>query len=109
MVMSFSSNPEPSAPEEDEMGERTNPDHTFENRVRAAGHRCHALWEMRGPKDTNVAWIVAYAIDGKGPVLVQTYEDGDGWDAFSPCRSNEVGATVTDALTRLGVTVQESA
>jgi hypothetical protein len=75
------------------------PDHTLEDALRARGIRIHALWENRGPRDTNIAWIVYYAV-GNAIVIVQTYKDHDGWDAFTSLPALSIDATIDDVIAR---------
>jgi hypothetical protein len=58
-------------------------------------------WEIPGPKDTEIAWLSCYFI-GAGICIVETFRDG-GWNAFTPCDSIEVEATLADVLNRCGV------
>lgn len=81
---------------------KTYPDRTLENAIRAAGHRCPCLWEMRGPKNTEVAWIVAYAV-GHSVVMVQTFKNGNGWNAYSSAPTIRVDDTIADVLERAGL------
>jgi hypothetical protein len=81
---------------------RTYPDQTLENAARAAGIDIAVFWEMRGPPNTFVDWMVAYSI-GHTPVIVQTYKNGNGWNAFTPCQSIAVDETIADVFKRCGV------
>jgi hypothetical protein len=85
------------------MKEKVYPNQTLEKLVRMFGQQCSVLWEMKGPKDTDVAWIVAYSINGT-VVLVQTYGSG-GWEAYTPCGINDTDATFRDVLHRCNVKV----
>jgi hypothetical protein len=79
------------------------PDRTLETRVREAGARVAVMWQMRGPKDTGVAWLECFQIGERGDlVIVETFKHG-GWNAFSAPHSNSVNATVADTLERCGV------
>jgi hypothetical protein len=86
---------------------KTYPDQTFERAARDAGAWVHVLWEQPGPKDTLIAWNVAYNVNG-APVIVQTYKDGDGWNVFTCAVTNDVQASIADALARCGVTVPKA-
>jgi hypothetical protein len=62
------------------------PDHTLELALRALCAKANragpvVLWEMKGPLKTQVAWLVAYEINGK-LVIVETFKDGS-WTAFA--------------------------
>lgn len=50
------------------------------------GYSVQTCWEMKGPKDTSVAFLTMYIVHppegGHGTlVMVQTYDTG-GWEAF---------------------------
>ena len=75
------------------------PDRTLEHAVRAAGISCRCLWEIKGPKDTGIAWMAAYLV-GHQVCLVQTFKDGGGWNAFTPCSSGRIDDTVADVIAR---------
>lgn len=76
---------------------RTYPDQTLERAARAAGARIVVLWEMRGPEHTAVDWMVGYQI-GKYCVIVQTYTDGNGWNAFLGQKTNDIAQSIADVL-----------
>lgn len=76
-------------------------DTTFQNAARAAGATVRCLWEIPGPKDTEIAWITFYQIN-QSCCIVETFKDG-GWNAFTPNTSIDVDATIADALSRCGV------
>lgn len=85
------------------------PDRTLEERCRAAGATVRCLWQMRGPKNTVIAWMECLQV-GSGVVIVQTFKGG-GWEAYSSLPVNEIDATVADVLARCGVkpdTVREA-
>lgn len=84
------------------------PDTTLEKAVREAGYRCNVLVEHPGPKDTNVAWIVVYRINGR-EFLVSTLRDG-GWEAYGQlCQLNDVKATVEAVLSHAGLSQTQAA
>lgn len=86
------------------------PDSTLEERCRAAGAEVRCCWQMKGPKDTAIAWMECLQI-GSGIVIVQTYKGG-GWEAYSALPVNEIEATVADVLARCRVkpdTVRDAA
>jgi hypothetical protein len=72
---------------------------TIRKLVPDAAVRC--LWEVKGPKDTGIAWMACYAI-GKSLCIVQTFTEG-GWTAYTPNAENDVAATVADVLNRCQV------
>lgn len=45
------------------------------------GAPCRLLWEMPGPKNTQIAWLSCYSA-GKGTFIVRTYKDGNGYDVL---------------------------
>ena len=77
------------------------PDRTFEKRAREDGHNCPCLWQERGPKNTGIAWMVAYRL-GSGVVIVQTYTEG-GWRAYTDGPEAEFENIVQDVYARCGV------
>lgn len=76
----------------------TYPDHTLEDRCREAGAQVMVLWEIKGPKDTDIAWMTCYAIS-KGICVVQTFRQG-GWAALTDNPSGDIAETVADVLQR---------
>ncbi len=86
---------------------RTYPDQTLEKALRASGVRVVVLWEIKGPKDTSVDWMVGYQA-GSWPVIVQTYTDGNGWNAFTPARTIDVDKTIADVFARCGIREPET-
>jgi hypothetical protein len=81
---------------------KTYPDRTFEEAARKAGAPVQCLWEMKGPRNTAIAWLSALSVNGR-VVIVQTYTDGNGWEVYSPAPTLNVDATIQDALARCGV------
>lgn len=79
--------------------EKTPPSETLRTALAELGVPVRELWRMEGPKDTSISWIVAYLVRNT-VAIVQTFEDGGGWDAFTPCRHNDVASTVGDVLVR---------
>ena len=84
------------------MATKTYPDTTFEKIARKAGASVTLLWEMRGPKDTSVAWMTCYLVNGM-PAIVQTYGEGNGWNVFTPGPHLDIEGTLADALNRCKV------
>lgn len=82
------------------------PNTVLEKALRERGVDCRCLWEHRGPKNTFIAWIVAYLVNGR-VVMVQTYKEG-GWDAFTPNSENDVEATIKDVMARTGALANSS-
>jgi hypothetical protein len=79
---------------------RTYPDKTFEDAARKCNIVVKVLWEMPGPSNTAVAWMVAYSINGR-VAIVQTYFGDCGWDVFTQA------TTTVEALNRCGTTVMD--
>lgn len=77
----------------------SHPDNTLADRLREAGATVRTLWEAPGPKGTAIAWLTGLAVNGR-VVIVQTYANGHGWDAYSASPSNDIAATVADVLAR---------
>ena len=75
------------------------PDRTFENAMRAKGYLPKLLWEEKGPKDTDVAWMSAYFL-GTIVVIHQTYTSG-GWEVYSPCNSVSREDAINDVIARM--------
>lgn len=79
--------------------EKIYPSHVLEDELRKRGIPFRCMWEMKGPPDTFIEWIVCYLV-GNTPMMVQTFKEGHGWNAFSPCDKNETDATVEDVIAR---------
>lgn len=82
---------------------KTYPDTTLQGLLTARGLTVRCMWEIPGPKDTQIAWITAYAVNGT-VILVQTYSGGNGWEAYLPCQSISVGETVDAVVGQLSAT-----
>lgn len=79
------------------------PNRTLEERAIAAGANVRCMWQIKGPKDTGVAWLECLQIGPRGDVvIVETFHHG-GWNAFSAPHSNRVDDTIADVLERCGV------
>lgn len=57
-----------------------------------------SMWQMPGPKDTNVTWMEAIHV-GATIVIVQTFKDG-GWDAYVPASNTNSAAVTIEAVAR---------
>jgi hypothetical protein len=57
------------------------PNTDIQRAIRANGDECRLLWEILGPKDTQIAWLSCYAA-AKGTFIVRTYKDGNGYDVL---------------------------
>lgn len=66
------------------------------------GVPCNLMWEIPGPKHSQVAFISCYAING-AIVIVETFRDSRGWDAFTSSRSPSIDETITDVFARVGL------
>lgn len=75
------------------------PDHTFENAIRDKGLSCLCMWEQSAPKKSNWAWLVGYLV-GDTVVIVQTFKEGRGWQAFLPVESAMVQGTIDEIVKR---------
>jgi hypothetical protein len=83
----------------------TYPDNTLAQALRKRGYAVHINWEIKGPKDTQIAWMThLLANNGNGDwgtFIVQTFKDG-GWDVYThPTHTNEVEATVEAVIKSL--------
>jgi hypothetical protein len=80
------------------MPKKTYPDRALETRLRERGATVLCLWELRGPKNTSVAWITCYSVhapDGRysGIIIVETFKDG-GWLDFKASETADINATL---------------
>lgn len=75
----------------------TYPDHTLEDAARAAGLRVDVMWEIPGPENTLIDWMVCYRI-GRWAVIVQTYHEGNGWQAFTQSTTNDTEKTIHEVI-----------
>lgn len=73
------------------------------DRLRAAGCPSTLMWRIDGPLSGGIAWTSCYMVEGRS-VIVLTFRDGNGWDAYTNCDSNNIDATVADVLARCKVT-----
>lgn len=85
---------------------KTYPDTMLQRLVREAGYQMNPVWEIPGPKNTRVAWLTGYNLNGR-MVIVSTFDDrhGGGWEAYTSNDSTGVPATVKDVLARCGVSL----
>lgn len=81
---------------------RIHPNTTLPDELRSSGVDCQIMWEIPGPKDTLIAWLSCYQV-GKSVCIVQTFKDGNGWNAFTPPLTNHIPETVSDVIVRCGV------
>ena len=72
--------------------------HVLEDALRDRGIGCRLLWEIPGPKNTAIAWLTCYRVEA-GVVIVETYDGGNGWEAFSAISMND-SATIADVIKR---------
>lgn len=77
------------------------PDKTLETEWQRRGLRYTVGWEIPGPKNTGVAWMVGYGLNGR-VVIVQTFIDG-GWEAYTASGSLNVAVTIDDVMMRCGL------
>lgn len=78
---------------------KTYPNHVAEDELRKRGIMVQCLWELKGPPNTFVEWITCYLVDNT-VMLVETYKDGSGWNAFTPSDKNEIATTIDDIVAR---------
>jgi hypothetical protein len=81
------------------------PDNTLEKALRARGFRVQCNWQLKGPKNTEIAWIehlVASHPDGSfGTMIVETFMD-DGWSVYVvPTNRNDVDITIEATIKSL--------
>jgi len=76
------------------------PNTLLAERCREAGATVRLVWEERGPKNSNVAFLTCYLIN-QTLCIVATYSDG--WDAYTPCQSLKVDDAIADVFARCGV------
>lgn len=75
---------------------------TIVDAARANDVAIRLLWEMPGPENTAVEWLSCYAL-GQGVVIVETFTNGDGWQAYTAGSSARVDDMVADVFQRCGV------
>ena len=78
--------------------ERDYPDHTLEEELNKRTIPWICLWEIKATKHCNFAWLVGYLINGHRIVIVQTYRQRRGWQAFIASAKANVSATVDEVL-----------
>ncbi len=74
------------------------PDYPVDFRAIMAPTPCKLMWEIKGPKNTMIAWMSCYAI-ARNICIVQTFKGG-GWNALTPNDDGKIEATVTDVRER---------
>jgi hypothetical protein len=57
------------------------PNRDLEQALRQEDLTVQVMWQEKGPPNTEVAWMECLLVDGR-LVIVQTYKDGNGWQAF---------------------------
>lgn len=77
---------------------KTYPDRFLQNALREKDLEARLMWDMKGPKDTSIAWVSCYVVN-RSLVLVETFEGG-GWEAFTPPQTNHINETIDDVLQR---------
>lgn len=66
------------------------PDSTLEDGLRERGVIVRVMWEMKGPKDTQIAWLQLLGVGSKCRLfIVETYKDG-GWEVFIQSREGKI-------------------
>jgi hypothetical protein len=79
--------------------DRDYPSRVLVDEIRKRDIPCRLMWEIKGPKDTQIAWITCYLIQ-RTIVHVLTYTGKNGWDALTPCQSLKIDETVQEVLDR---------
>ena len=82
--------------------ERVYPDNQLIDHLRAAGLHPHCMWQVKGPKDTSVAWMECWMCSGQ-VFIIQTFKGSAGgwWEVFLPCRETTIPATINEVINRL--------
>ncbi len=80
---------------------KTYPSDVLVNQLRAAGHRVGLMWEIKGPKDTMIAWISCYLVNGDMIVHVLTYHKGNGWEYLMPGVEMQTDKVVDDVIAHI--------
>lgn len=78
--------------------EKTYPSHVLAEALRANNIGVCLLWEIPGPRDTEIAWLSCYQVSMQ-ICIVETFHDC-GWQAFTPNTENGTDATVKDVMNR---------
>jgi hypothetical protein len=84
------------------------PSRVLANALRDRGMDASCQWEERGPKDTQIAWMAMYLVKPENAkpqlILVQTFKNGLGWQAFVQAAPHTIDtdATIADVVSRLG-------
>ena len=80
------------------------PDQALERALRSKGYAIRCNWQIKGPKDTGIAWMECLTLGGVGStgiVIVQTYKGG-GWEAYIPASNrNDIDATINGVINSL--------
>lgn len=82
------------------------PNHILEEELRKRGVDVRCMWVEKGPRDTGIAWHECLLVKGR-IVLVQTFEGGRSWDAFTSNDDGDIEATVEDVIKRCNWKVKE--
>ena len=77
---------------------KTYPSHVLADALRERGLDCRLMWEIPGPKNTEVAWLSCYLVQSD-ICIVSTYKGG-WWGAYTPSGKTEAGAIVEDVIVR---------
>lgn len=68
--------------------------------LRERGFSVKVGWEIEGPKSTPIAWLTGYIV-GTRVIIVQTFDDGQGWQAFIDSPTITVDATIEEVINAL--------
>lgn len=80
---------------------KTYPSHVLTDALRDKNVTAQLMWEIPGPKDTQIAWLSCYLI-GSCLCVVQTFQGGDGWLALTSNGENNTDAAIADVVARSG-------
>lgn len=86
--------------------EKTYPNHTLEDKLLERGVRFKCLWEMRGPKDSGIDWIVSYLVEAR-VIIVHTFKGRRGWEVYLASQEGETDATVDEVIAHCTLKQQE--
>ena len=69
------------------------PDNTLELALREKGFTVQCMWQMKGPKNSMVAWIECLLVD-RVLFIVETYNENQGWDVFIQSSKGQTSAVI---------------
>lgn len=93
------------------MTKGNQPERKFIPLLEGKGVAVELLWDLKGPKDTQITWLSAYALDHSmsNCIIITTFEHG-GWDVLvQASRSNVILDTLNAVLANLQAAKVEKA